>query len=140
MTTLYEKILKVAEGHPETRELLVPLLREAATPRTTRQNVGGLTFDVIDMRGQKSFPTDETGFVYQYRGKVSAVDPYTGDVKVKPAHFLIRTDARSRGKWRIDKMDLTIAEAVTELRDYYPTPEAAAKALKGYLSGLGKVR
>lgn len=102
------------------------------------KNMAGLSFEIIDMRGEKGFPEDDKGLVYAHRTNEPLKDKYTGIAKNWKRTFAIRTDASGRKGWRVDLMGSFggPAEAIEGLRGYYKTPMAAAKKLAAYLKSV----
>ena len=92
-------------------------------------------FDILDKRGKDGFPDGPEGLIYRLDVEKALHEYPVGGTKDWKATFVIRTDTSGRG-WRIDKMDLFIAESVRGLKDYYRTPKDAAKKLAAYLDTL----
>lgn len=108
----------------------LPSLEEEA------KRMSGLAFEVIDMRGQRGFPEGDEGLVYHLKLEYKLKDKYTGEEKKWRRQYVIRTDHKNKG-WRIDEVAPPMpAEAVPGLESHYKTPQAAAKALAGYLKAI----
>jgi hypothetical protein len=98
------------------------------TQKTTKLGTS-LTFDVLDLRGRQGFPESQRGLVFVHKNT-----PRVG------LTFVVRTGSLGRGQWRVDMVGL-IPEAIygpsqeVIREDYFPTNEAAARALAKYLEG-----
>jgi len=126
ISTVHQNDMKFIESVEDDGESLTEAMKR----------ISGLAFEVIDMRGQRGFPSGDEGLVYHLKVEYKLKDKYTGEEKKWKRQYVIRTDHKNKG-WRIDEVAPPMpAEAVPGLESYYKTPQAAAKALAGYLKGI----
>lgn len=105
------------------------------SPNQTTTKLGTkLTFEVVDLRGQRGYPAGQNGYVFVHREQREIRCKYTGLPIKRNAIYVVRIDPN--GSWRIDEVFAygpNTAVYGPEREEYFPTPVAAAKALKTYL-------
>jgi len=107
----------------------------------TKTNLGtALYFKVYDLRGQRDWPQDETGVLYEYREVRTIRCKRTNRAIKRDVRYVIRTGSDQPG-WRIDRLPrIGPAEAVyglakgTVRMTHWSTPKEAAQASLLYLT------
>ena len=112
---------------------------QAIDTDNTSKTIGTLTFNVYDFRGQRGFPSDDKGFVYEYKEQRQIFCKYTRVAIKRDARYVLRTDGT--GQWRIDLLPkLGPAETVYAVggdrTSYWPSVEDAAKSLQEILNEI----
>lgn len=108
-----------------------------------KTNLGtDLSFKVYDLRGQRDWPQDETGVLYEYREVRTIRCKRTNCAIKRNVRYVIRTGSDQPG-WRIDRLPrIGPAEAVyglakdTVRMTHWCSPKEAAQALVAVLDEI----
>jgi len=97
-----------------------------------------LTFEVVDMRGERGFPRGQKGLAFRHQERRTIHCKFTGVPINRKADYVIQTDHTGKG-WRIDHHEgfgLKTAVYGPNREDYFPSHSAAASALKAHLDEI----